>query len=187
MNGDLAQVASQYAEALLELAEGSGSGNYLERLETIHRDLKAIAEVYNSNHDLSLVLNHPSLSTQDKKDLLLKTFGGKVDELTERLLRLLADRRRLEVLPDLEKPFAELLRRRKNIVSAQLTCSQKLSDKEVADIKARLSEHLGKKLELDVEVDESLIGGLVLRLGDQVIDGSIKGRLSIIEKTLLSV
>jgi F-type H+-transporting ATPase subunit delta len=62
-----------------------------------------------------------------------------------------------------------------------------LSDSAIADIKARLTEHLGKKLELEVKVDSSLIGGVVLRLGDQVIDGSLKGKLQSIERALLSV
>lgn len=68
------------------------------------------------------------------------------------------------------------------MVGAVLTCAQKLNDSQIQDIKARLTEHLGKKLELDVEVDPSLIGGMILRLGDQVIDGSLKGKLQVVEK-----
>ncbi|MBA3992408.1 MAG: ATP synthase F1 subunit delta, partial [Cyanobacteria bacterium DS2.3.42] len=72
-------------------------------------------------------------------------------------------------------------------VSASLVSSEKLSDEAVANIKARLTEHLGKRLELEVKVDPSLIGGVVLRLGDQVIDGSLKGQLKAIEKALMAV
>jgi F-type H+-transporting ATPase subunit delta len=62
-----------------------------------------------------------------------------------------------------------------------------LSDAEVADIKSRLTMNLGKQLDLKVKVDKSLIGGVILRLGDQVIDGSIKGKLRELEKVMLSV
>ena len=62
-----------------------------------------------------------------------------------------------------------------------------LSESDVANVKARLTEHLGKRLELEMSVDQSLIGGFILRLGDQVIDGSLKGKLRAIEKTLMAV
>lgn len=189
MSGDLEQVASQYAEAVIELAEDAsgGSAQSLKKLERIHGDLKVIAEIFAINEDFSLVLNHPNLSPEDKKGLLLKTFEGKVDELTLRLIKLLAERRRFEVLPYLEKPFKAILRERMNVVGGELICAQKLSDGQVQDIKARLTEHLGKKLELDVRVDPSLIGGMVLKLGDQVIDGSLRGKLQVVEKSLMSV
>lgn len=188
MSGDLSQVASQYAEAVIEIIEESHKGpDAIKALERVHGDLKVIAEIFDSNEDFSLVLNHPNLSPEDKKNLLLKTFEGRVDPVTLRLLKLLAERRRLEVLPYLEGPFKTILRERLNVVGAVLTCAQKLSDSQIQDIKARLTEHLGKKLELDVEVDPSLIGGMILRLGDQVIDGSLKGKLQVVEKSLMSV
>ena len=190
MSGDLQAVASQYAEALIELAEESSKASTqdaLKTLEKIHGDLKAISEIFESQNDFTLVINHPSLSSEEKKNLLLKAFEGKVNELTLRLLKLLADRRRLEILPYIEKPFKDILRAKMNVVGAKLISAQKLSNSEIQDIKARLVEHLGKRLELEVEVDDSLIGGLVLKLGDQVIDGSLKGKLQVVEKSLMSV
>ena len=76
---------------------------------------------------------------------------------------------------------------RLNILEATLISSTKLSDKEVQNIKARISEHMGSKLDLKVEVDESLLAGMILRVQDQVIDGSLKGKLQKIEQSLLSV
>lgn len=189
MSGDLQAVAAQYAEAVIELAEESGksSSETLKKLERIHGDLKAIKEVFESGNDFTLVMNHPSLSSEEKKKLLLKAFEGKVDEITTRLLTLVADRRRIEILPYMEKPFKEILREKMNVVGAKLISAQKLSDNEIQNIKARLVEHLGKRLELEVQVDDSLIGGLVLELGDQVIDGSLKGKLQAVEKSLMSV
>ena len=71
MSGDLEQVASQYAEAVIELAEESSGGqaDSLKKLERIHNDLKVIAEIFETNEDFSLVLNHPNLSMEDKKAL----------------------------------------------------------------------------------------------------------------------
>ncbi len=183
MKGELAAVAAQYAEAVLELAEQAGQGAD----EKVLDDLKLINAVLEQTPDLVVILNHPAIDGEQKSQLLLKSFEGKISETTQRMLRLLADRRRLDTLKPLEEKYAELLRARKNIVSAKLTSSKELSQSEVADIKARLTEHLGKKLELEVEVDKSLLGGVVLRLGDQVIDGSLKGKLAVIEKQLTAV
>ena len=190
MSGDLARVASQYAEAVIELAEDSAKStkkDAMKILEQIHGDLTAIKNLFETNPDVSLVLNHPSLSSEDKKKLLVTSFDGKVHEITLRLLKLLADRRRLNVLPYLEDPFKEILRERMNVIGGKLISARKLSDSQVQDIKSRLVKHLGKRLELEVEVDSSLIGGLVLKLGDQVIDGSLKGKLQAVESSLLSV
>jgi len=183
MKGELAAVAAQYAEAVLELAEKAGSGTD----EKVLADLKGINEVLDLTPDLVIILNHPAVEPEKKTELLLKTFEGKITDVTQRLLRLLSERRRLDTLKQLEEKYAQILRERKNIVSAKLTSSKELSQSEIADIKARLTEHLGKKLELEVTVDKSLLGGVVLRLGDQVIDGSLKGKLAVIEKELTAV
>ena len=186
MKGELAAVASQYAEAILELAEQADKGSSA-KAEKIQADLKGVIEVFDATPDLGLVLNHPAVPPEKKMSLLLTTFEKKVDDLTIRLLRLLADRRRLEILHEVAERYSALLRQRKGIVSARLSCSRELNKTEIADIKARLTEHLGKALELQVEVDKSLLGGVVLRLGDQVIDGSLKGKLNAIEKDLMAV
>ena len=110
-----------------------------------------------------------------------------MSDVSDRLINLLADKRRLDILPFIESNYQLLLNERKNVVSADLVCSEQLADDSIANIKAQLTEHLGKKLDLNVSVDPSLIGGVVLKLGDQVIDGSLRGRLNQIEKTLLAV
>lgn len=184
MKGELASVATQYAEAALELAEASDDKTAPVK---VLNDLAGVKEVFAQTPDLSMVLRNPSIASEDKKSMLLKSFKGKVHDITLRLIELLVDRRRLDLIDSVETRFRDLVRERQNIVSASLISSQELTQSEIADIKARLTEHLGKKLELDVSVDKSLLGGVVLRLGDQVIDGSLKGKLSTIEKQLLSV
>lgn len=189
MKGELAAVASQYAEATLELAEAadSGQGAAGTTAQRVLEDLKAIREVFEKTEELNLVLRHPAVPAENKKALLIKTFEGKVSDITLRLLHLLADRRRVEIIEAVEEKYEELIRIRQNIVRAELFCSEPLSQADIADIKARLTEHLGKRLELQVEVDRSLLGGLVLKIGDQVIDGSLKGKLQEIEKELTAV
>jgi len=177
-------VAEQYAEAVLELALKPSTPN-LEN--SVGKDLELISEVMQNNPGFQLVFEHPSVPAEEKKAFLVTHFKKHVNDLTMRLLELLNDKRRLALLPQVATKYHALLNERNHIVTAKLVCSDQLGDKSLADIKARLTEHLGKKLELDVSVDSSLIGGFLLKLGDQVIDGSLKGRLRAIEKTLLSV
>lgn len=174
-------MAIQYAEAVLDLAAQS------QLSDAIYEDLKLVTRVINGHPELSLILKHPSIPAEEKRKVVVKLFGGNVQELTIRLLELLLDKRRFYLIDSIQTEYHELLNRRKNIVSASLYCAERLSDSAVADIKARLTEHLGKKLELDVKVDPSLIGGVVLKLGDQVIDGSLKGKLRSMERVLMSV
>lgn len=181
MNTELQFIATQYSEAVLDIASQTN------REEKVLAELKAVNEVVSSDKDMTVVLSHPSISSDEKKRFLNSLFAGKTSDITENLLNLLADKRRLELLPFIESSYRSLLNAKKNILAATLSCSEPLADSSVANIKAQLTEHLGKKLELEVKVDPSLIGGVVLKIGDQVIDGSLKGKLKSIEKALISV
>lgn len=181
MNTELQGIASAYAEAVIQLAAQS------QQEDLVATDLKLINDVFKSDRDMTVVINHPAIQAAQKKEMLNKVFSGKISVLSDNLLNLLADKRRLDLLPFIESGYRTLLNKRKNVVSASLVCSEPLADGNVANIKAQLTEHLGKRLELDVKVDPSLIGGVVLRLGDQVIDGSLSGRLRAIEAALLAV
>lgn len=183
MNTELQGVSSRYAEAVIELAEQQGQ----EAADLVLAELHAINQVMGSDRDTTVIINHPSIPPEQKKAFLNSLFGGKLSDVSDRLINLLADKRRLDILPFIESNYQRLLNERKNVVSADLVCSEQLPDDSIANIKAQLTEHLGKKLDLNVSVDPSLIGGVVLKLGDQVIDGSLRGRLNQIEKTLLAV
>ncbi len=175
-------VAQRYAKALIEIALSNEPV-----ANAIATDLGFINKTINDNPDLKNSLNHPSYSATQKKEVLKKVFMGQVHELTLRLLDLLINKRRLDLLPGVEYSYRKLLNEKNNIVSAKLVSSEALSESNLADIKARLNEYLGKNLSLETTIDPSLIAGFVLRIGDQVIDGSLKGRLNNIEKVLLSV
>jgi F-type H+-transporting ATPase subunit delta len=204
-------VSQRYAQALVELVtagevqttltDGDASDKIPSTLadnvavdkvplalaDNVACDLKYINDVIASSSDLKLLLDHPAYSTTQKKSVLQNIFMDKVQEITLCLLGLLVNRRRLDVLPAIERHYCLLLNEKRNIVTAQLVSSEPLTENSLADIKARLNEYLGKKLHLDMVVDPTLIAGYILRIKDQVIDGSLKGRLAGIEKALLSV
>lgn len=183
MKTAFAKVASKYAAALLELAAAAKAGTD----EAVLRDLVLISQAVGNAPDFYIVINHPSVSASQKKSLLVDIFQGKVDELTLRLLELLSDKRRLNLLTQIEASYRQLFNSSKNIATASLTSADPITDTEKEYFKTRLIKKLGKHLELEVITDRSLLGGLVLRVGDEVIDGSLKGKLRALEKSLLSV
>ena len=176
------KAANQYAEAVFEIASNSP-----ELVEKIAEELTAINQVIKDAPDLQLIFGHPSIANEKKKVFLSSLFENKVSDLTFRLLALLTDKRRLKLLPQIEQQYRTRMNAAKQIVTAKLIGSHPLSESDVANVKARLTEHLGKRLELEMSVDKTLIGGYILRLGDQVIDGSLKGKLRAIEKALMAV
>jgi F-type H+-transporting ATPase subunit delta len=181
MKTDLAKVASGYADAIMQLAGESGAD------KTVLEDLKSVNQVISANNELEVILRHPAVNSQEKKQLVKSIFGGKVHELTLRLLEMLTDRRRLNLLPYIERECAKLWREKQNVVVGTLVYAEKPEAKTLQEIKDKLQKQLGKTLELSEKEDKSLIGGYLLQIGDQVIDGSLKGRLQQIEKALLAV
>ena len=176
-------VAARYAEAVLELAYKSGA----DQAQKILADLNSVNQIIVAEKDLGLVLSHPSVPAAEKKKLLVDLFSNNVDDLTMRLLELLLDKRRMAILPTIAEQYLKPLNSRNNIETARLTSAESLSAESVNSIKTKLAAKLGRVLELDVSVDASLIGGIVLTVGDQVIDGSLKGKLQSLEKVFVSV
>jgi len=178
-------VSQRYAQALIALVLVDKASATLA--DEVGSDLNFINRTIANSSDLRLLLDHPAYSMAQKKSVLHNIFMGEVQEISLCLLGLLVNRRRLDLLPSIERQYDVLLKEKRNIVIAQLTSAEQLSENNLADIKARLNEYLGKTLQLNTEVDSSLIAGYVLRIKDQIIDGSLKGRLAGIEKVLLSV
>jgi F-type H+-transporting ATPase subunit delta len=173
--------AAQYASALLQLGESKGSA------DTILKSITDVNAVLNLEPQLAVFLKHPGVPPAEKQSLLKDVFAEMVDPLTANLLTVLCDRRRMHLLPRIETHYRTLLQAKYNIAPATLVCAEEISEASLKAFQAKLSQSIGKKLDLEVKTDRALIAGYVLKVGDQVIDGSLKGRLQAVEKALLSV
>lgn len=180
MKTDEKSSAVQYANALLQLADESGD------LRTVFSNLDAVSKAFQADPELLVLFKHPAISAPQRLKLL-QDLTKDMDKLSARMLELLCERRKIELLPTILQEFYELLRARHNQVTAELFSAEAISDEEKESIRQRLDKKLNKQVQLTVHIDKSLIGGYLLKVGDQVIDGSLKGRLQTIEKTLLSV
>lgn len=129
----------------------------------------------------ALVLGHPALSREQAVGLLAPeaapaAFGD--------FLALLADNRRLALLPEIAGLFAELRAQAEQVVKARVTSATTLPQAELDSIRAALRTRFGREVELDTAVDEALIGGAVIAAGDVVIDGSLRGKLARLQAAL---
>ena len=164
--------ARHYAQALFELAQEQGSfGAWRERLRRLRRLLDGT--------DLGLALLSPQFSAAQREELALAVLAedGEIDQPAANLLRLLIRSRRTAMLGAIEAGFAALVDQAEGRVQARLATAVAVSPEELARFGRELSSRLGQEVEFQAEVDPSLLGGAVVRVGDRVFDASLKSRL----------
>jgi F-type H+-transporting ATPase subunit delta len=162
--------ARRYAEAAFQLAERDGNvETWLEQLE--------IVATAAADEELDRLLENPHVPLEDRIKAIEAPLGDdKVPQLTS-LLNLLLRRRRIELLPRIAQEFRRQYNVREGIFEASATSAAELDANELAALRSRLEQMTGGKVELTTSVDPSLLGGVQVRLGDTLIDGSVRGRL----------
>ncbi|MGZ6328811.1 MAG: F0F1 ATP synthase subunit delta, partial [Candidatus Limnocylindrales bacterium] len=171
--------ARRYAEAAFELAIREGDP------EGWRRELEAAAERL-AEPVLARVLGNRGLPLEGRLELLTAALGTGVRRPVLNLAALLLHRGRLELLPGVAQEFGRLDRARQGITPATATSAAPLEADEVAALTERLRELTGGSIELAQRVDPALLGGVVVQLGDRLIDGSVRGRLERLRHELAS-
>ena len=159
----------------------TGRGN--ERI--IQEELIGWELMIDSSSQLRLVFANPTISQDQKRNVLEELIARtKVDQITANFLRLLVKNQRLEALKEINKRFSEVLDLRSGVVAAHVTTARPVSDITKETLKEKLARFTNKQVRLNFTVDESLIGGIVTRIGSTVYDGSIKTQLERMEHLL---
>jgi F-type H+-transporting ATPase subunit delta len=176
----LAQVGERYARALLDLADESG------QLEAVTLEMGRLAETYAGSHDLRAVLDNP-LVEPEKREAILRVVAERlgVGPLGLNAVRLLARRRRLAALPDVARSLIRQVDAKMGVIRARVSSATPLSESFRARLVALLEQRTRKRVLLELTVDPSLLAGVVTRVGDHVIDGTLDGRLKALERRLL--
>lgn len=170
--------ARPYARAIFELAsERGGYDQWSSRLGY----WAAVVQ----DDAIRSKLAEPGMTAQAKADLIAKVSDG-LDSDSLSLLKLLAENDRLAALPDMQQQFEQLRSDAEGEVEAHVVSAFALSDDQSARIVEALGKRLSRKVKITSEVDADLIGGAIIRAGDLVIDGSIRGRLSGLEQSVAS-
>jgi F-type H+-transporting ATPase subunit delta len=169
------RVARPYAKSLLELAEEKG------KLEEVNKDMSLFVDVAKANIQFQHMLKNPIIN-HDKKQAVLDTiFKGRVSDMTLAMFRIIVHKNREAFLYDIAKEFKNQYKVFKGISSAEVTTTYPLSQDQKNVFVSMVAKKEGKKVELSEKVDESIIGGFVLKVGDMQIDESIKAKLHRLE------
>jgi F-type H+-transporting ATPase subunit delta len=164
------ELGQVYARALFESAMDNGV------LEEMHEQLGMWADVLAENKDLQTFFFSPSFTTAEKKDAIRRIIDGG-DERFLNFLELLAERHRLPVTFRIRRAFDDLWREENKLLPVEVTSAVELDEALVSSIGKRIEERTGRRVELTAQVNPDIIGGLVLRVGNKVLDASVHGRL----------
>ena len=167
----MSPVARRYAQALTEEAQSDG------QLDAVDADVALLTGTLDGSRELRLALTSPVVAHAKKDAVLQRLFGGKVSDLTLRFLRLLVAKQRDGEIPAILDAYRALRDERTGTVGATVRTAKPLSPDEAERLKAALEARSGTAVRMDLRVDESLIGGLVVRVGDVVYDRSVKHQL----------
>ncbi len=169
-----------YAQSLLELA---GEQNVTD---SINQELRQLQEVIEHNPVFAAYLADPGISHEDRSRVLKEVFAGKVSPLMWNFLGVLNEKRRLKHLPEIAAAYDDLLDEQLGKIEADVTVAQRLSPEQLEQVRQSVSTALKKDAVVHQYVDESIIGGLVLRVQDRLIDASVRSQLQALRRQLLA-
>ncbi|MBC6991460.1 ATP synthase F1 subunit delta [Hymenobacter sp. BT491] len=166
------RVASRYAKSLLDLAEERGT------LEQVKQDMDLFSKTLEQNRDLRLLLRNPIVQHDKKLAILRAVFGGKVSELTEKFFTIITQKNRESALEFIGTEFLSQYNVLRGVQVAEVITATPLTPELRAEVTKLVREQTGlQQVTLNEKVDEALIGGFILRVGDRQIDDSVRYRL----------
>jgi F-type H+-transporting ATPase subunit delta len=175
-------VSGRYASALFELAQES------KAIDAVGGGLDAFAAMIEGSEDLKSFVKNPVFTADEQlaavNALLAKT---KIDDLAANFIRLVASKRRLFALPGMVAAYRQLAAEARGEVRAQVSVAEQPSAAQLKDIAAALKDVAGKEVVVDLKIDPSLIGGLVVKMGSKMVDASLKTKLNSIRLAMKEV
>jgi F-type H+-transporting ATPase subunit delta len=169
------EIAQVYARSLFEVAQEH------DTLDAIHEQLGEFADAMSENRELQLFFFSPYFSSEEKKDGIGKVVDG-ADEHFQRFLELLAERHRMPALFRIRREFDEMWAEENKLLPVTITSAVELDEKMAKDIGKRIEEQTGQSVELTTKVDPNVLGGLVMQVGNMVMDATVRSRLERLRK-----
>jgi len=173
-------IARRYAKALINMAEERNE------LENTGLNFSNLAKVFKDSIELRGVFSDTKVSSNVKqellKDVLLKLHAP---ELIDTFSRFILFKRRIAILPDIERAFNYLLQEKLGRIEAKVTVPYELPKEDVGELEKTISKYSGKKASVRINIDPTIIGGIVTRIGSVVIDGSLNTQLNQIRQTII--
>lgn len=173
------QLALKYAQAIYELALEK------EALDQVNQQLKGVEATLAENPDLAMLLFHPRVPAQAKKETVNAVFAEGVADFVRNFLLLLIDNRRESALPAIICEYKRLANEAQNIAEAEVVSALPLSAEQHQALAAKLSVVTKKNIVLKTRVDQRILGGVIVKIGDKLIDGSVARQLETMKAALL--
>ena len=169
----ISNISKRYARAFFEIAEAE------KKLEQYYNELKQFTSIIEGNKDLGSFLANPIFEQDNKKKVLEQIIAKlSLSPMTINFLKLLIDKKRIDVLPDIETCYRQLMDETLQKLRVNVKTAFPLSPDMQKFITANLETMTGKKVEVTIESDQGLLGGIVIGVGDTLYDGSIKSQLN---------
>jgi F-type H+-transporting ATPase subunit delta len=172
------EIAEVYARSLFEVAQEQG------KLKEVHEQLGQFADELDSNREMQMYFFSPYFSSEEKKDGVAKVLEG-ADDYFVRFLELLAERHRLPAVFRIRRQFDAMWAEEQNLLPVRITSAVELDSRTTKDIGKRIEEQTGRTVELSSDVDPEVLGGLVIRVGNMVMDTSVRSRLERVRREVL--
>ncbi len=169
------EIAQVYARALFEVAKENGG------LDTVREQLAQFADALDADRGLQTFFFSPYFSTDEKKDGLHKAVEG-ADPAVLNFLELLIEKHRVPAVFRIRREFDGLWREENQLLSVQLTSAVALDSETVAGLGRTIGERTGRKVDVSATVNPDILGGIVLRVGNSILDASIRNRLESLRK-----
>ena len=163
-------IARPYAQAVFETASE-------ESKLTEWSEMLGLLEAVVTDAQMKSVLTNPKLDAASLSDFVLDVCGDALSETGSNLVRVLAKAGRMAIIPEINKLYEQLRAEAEGVIEVGVTSAYELAPEQQATISEAMAKRLGRKVEIINDIDDSLIGGVVIRAGDSVIDASVKGRL----------
>ena len=175
-------ISKTYGEALFELAVEEN------KVDVFEQEISVILDILNQNPDFVQLLNHPKIAKEEKLQVVKDVFGGKIEKEILGFLNIIVAKERNKELIAILEYFLDAVKAMKGVGVCYVTTPMELKDAQKDSIVKKLLETTSfKTMEMHYSVDEKLIGGMVIRIGDRVVDSSIQTKLGNLEAQLLKI
>lgn len=166
------QVATRYAQALFELAD---EGN---NISETYNSLKEVVDFILDNENLYDILKSPFIPRNEKRNLVCELFDNKVDKYIKNFILVLIDKDRIIQIKSIVKAYEDMMNEKMNLLRGVVYTVIELDEKQISELEEKLSAKYNKNVKLENKIDENILGGVLVRIGNEEIDGTVKSRLS---------
>ncbi|MCR5108515.1 MAG: ATP synthase F1 subunit delta [Lachnospiraceae bacterium] len=175
-------ISRTYGEALFEIAVEKNM------VDELYKEVLELKEILKDNAEYERLMNHPKILRETKEEISESVFKGRLSNELTGLIKIVIENRRYEHIDSILDYFIEAVKEYKKIGVAYVTTPMELSDIQKKEVEDKLLETTGyDRMEMSYLIDPSLIGGMVIRIGDRVVDSSIRSKLDTLKKELLDI